>query len=231
MPALAEGWREDEPPWVHGGPCGQDARIPKTVSRGAWPTIEFATAELARAHVAEVKARRLPEIEKVEREVHARLKKEINYWDARAFDLKEQERAGRKTRLNWRNAARGKIEPAAMEAGMATERALGNTATDVSAGKVECDIVSYDPGARHLRFIEVKGRADGDDTLMVTRQEVITSLHEPEKIILALVEVTDGVAGEPRYVQGALDAREPPFDQDAIQFNLKRLLERAEVPG
>ena len=193
--------------------------------------IEFATAELARAHVADIEARRLPEIEKVEREVHARLKKEINYWDARAFDLKEQERAGRKTRLNWRNAARGKIELAAMEAGMATERALGNTATDVSAGKVECDIVSYDPGARHLRFIEVKGRADGDDTVMITRQEVITSLHEPEKFVLALVEVTDGVAGEPRYVQGALDAREPPFDRDAIQFSLKRLLERAEVPG
>ena len=67
---------------------------------------EFATVELGRAHVAEVKARRLPEIEKVEREVRARLTKEINYWDARAFELKEQERAGKKTRLNWQNAAR-----------------------------------------------------------------------------------------------------------------------------
>ena len=37
--------------------------------------------------------------------------------------------------------------------------------------------------------------------------------------------------GEPRYVRGALDEREPPFEQDAIQYNLKRLLERAEVPG
>ena len=118
-----------------------------------------------------------------------------------------------------------------MEAVMATERGLGNTATDVSAGKVGYDIVSYDPKARRLRFIEVKGRAGGADTVMITRQEVITSLHEPEKFILALVEVNDGVAGEPRYVRGALDAREPPFDQDAIQFNLKRLLERAEVPG
>ena len=35
----------------------------------------FATVELARAHVAEVRARRLPEIEKVEHEVDARLKK------------------------------------------------------------------------------------------------------------------------------------------------------------
>ena len=66
----------------------------------------FATVELARAHVAEIKARRLPEIEKVEHEVDARLRKEINYWDARAFELKEQQRAGKKTRLNWENTER-----------------------------------------------------------------------------------------------------------------------------
>ena len=68
--------------------------------------VEFATVELAQGHVAEVKARRLPEIAKVEQEVKARLKKEINYWDSRAFELKEEERAGKKTRLNWQNAER-----------------------------------------------------------------------------------------------------------------------------
>ena len=257
--------------------------------------MEFATADLARVHVREVKARRLPEIEKVEREVNARLKKEINYWDARAFELKEQESAGKKTRLNWQNAARRaedlaerlkrrtalldkekfissrpprvrggmlvfprgmittrasekegatpctagfsadsaarrEIELAAMEAVMDAEHAVGNLATDVSARKVGYDILSHDPVGRCLRFIEVKGRVGGADTVTITRQEVITSLHEPEKFILALVEVNDGVASTPRYVRGALDAREPPFDQDAIQFNLKRLLDRAEVP-
>ena len=254
---------------------------------------EFATVDLARAHVAEVKARRLPEIEKVEHEVDARLRKEINYWDARAFELKEQQRAGKKTRLSWENAerratelaerrkrrmalleqekfisslpprvrggmiviprglldaragardgaspagfaqdpaARRKIELAAMEAVMAAERELGNTPEDVSARKVGYDIASYDPGARSHRFIEVKGRVDGADTVMITRQEIVTSLHEPEKFILAFVEVSDGFAGEPQYVRGALDEREPPFDQDAIQFNLKRLLARSETP-
>ena len=48
----------------------------------------------------------MPEIKKVEHEVDARLKKEINYWDARAFELKEQQRAGKKSRLNWENAER-----------------------------------------------------------------------------------------------------------------------------
>jgi hypothetical protein len=257
--------------------------------------VRFATVELAQSHVADVRARRLPEVDKVEQEVRARLKKEINYWDARAFELKEEERAGKKTRLNWQNAqrraedlaerlkrrmamleqerfissqpprvrggmvvvprglldarrpaeqmagavpngfsedpiARRKIELAAMEAVMAVERALGNAPTDVSAQKVGYDIASYDPKADHLRFIEVKGRIDGADTVMITRQEVITSLHEPEKFILAIVQVENGFARQPRYVRGALDTREPPFGHNAIQFNIKSLLERAEVP-
>lgn len=257
--------------------------------------VRFATVELAQKHVAEVKARRIPEIDKVEQEVKARLKKEINYWDARAFELKEEERAGKKTRLNWQNAqrraeelaerlkrrlealdqerfisaqpprvrggmvviprglliarapadelaetangfsedpvARRKIEIAAMEAVMAVERTLGNTPTDVSAQKVGYDIASYDPRADHLRFIEVKGRIDGADTVMITRQEVITSLHEPDKFILAVVQVENGFAREPRYVRGALDTREPPFEHNAIQFSIKGLMERSETPS
>ena len=43
--------------------------------------VQFATVELAQAHVSEVKARRIPEIDKVEVEVKTRLSKEINYWD------------------------------------------------------------------------------------------------------------------------------------------------------
>ena len=114
---------------------------------------------------------------------------------------------------------------------MAAERELGNTPEDVSARKIGYDIASYDPDTRGHRFIEVKGRVDGADTVMITRQEIITSLHEPEKFILAVVEVSGGLAGEPRYVRGALDEREPPFDQTAIQFKLKRLLDRAGAPG
>lgn len=249
----------------------------------------LATVDLARTHVTEVKARRLPEIAKIEHEVDARLRKEINYWDARAFELKEQQRAGKKTRLNWENAerratelverrkrrlallekekyisslpprvrgglmvipsgllnardctqdgvpkeftqdpaVRREIEMAAMEAVMEMERHLGNTPEDVSKQKVGYDILSYDPQSRSYRFIEVKGRVSGADTVMITRQEIITSLHEPEKFILALVEVHEGIAGVPHYINGALDEREPPFDQTAIQFNLNRLLKRA----
>lgn len=258
--------------------------------------LKFASADLAQKHVSEVKARRMPEIDKVEREVKARLNKEINYWDSRAAELKEEERAGKKTRLNWQNArrraddlaerlrrrrenleqerfilalpprvrggmvvipnglltqranpkpsqagaaptgfsedpvARRVIELAAMDAVMATERALGHLPEDVSKQKLGYDIQSYDPKREHLRFIEVKGRILGADTIMITRQEVITSLHEPEKFILALVSVDGNYAIQPRYIYGALDTREPPFGHNAIQFHIKTLLEKAEEP-
>ena len=256
--------------------------------------MRFAAVTLAQEHVAGVRNRRGPDIDKVEQEVKARLSSEINYWDSRAFVFKEQEKAGRKTRLNWQNAerraeviaerlkrrldlieqerlispqpprirggmivvprgilreripaetgqsvgselsedpaARRVIEGKAMETVMATERALGNQPEDVSAQKVGYDIASYDPDTDHMRFIEVKGRIDGADTVMITRQEVITSLHEPRKFILAIVQVASGVPHSPRYVYGALDTREPPFEQSAIQFSLNNLLEQAEEP-
>lgn len=256
--------------------------------------INYATIDLAQKHLSEVRARRLPEIDKVEQEVRARLKKEINYWDSRAFELKEEERAGKKTRINWQNAerraedlaerlkrrtllieqerfisaqpprvrggmvvipkgllerrmpkdgaavtpngfsedpaARREIELAAMNAVMEAERALGNAPVDVSAQKVGYDIASYDPKADHMRFIEVKGRIDGADTIMVTRQEVITSLHEPEKFILAIVQVENGFAREPRYVRRPF-SQEPEFGVTAIQVQLKSLLERSEQPS
>lgn len=64
----------------------------------------FAIANLVPAHLDEVKRRRLAEIDKVEREVRARLNREINYLDARAARLREEERAGKEQRINATNA-------------------------------------------------------------------------------------------------------------------------------
>ena len=257
------------------------------------PAKRFATEELAQQHVAEVRDRRLPQIDKVKQEVELRLKKEINYWDSRAAELKEEERAGKKTRTNWQNAARRaediadrmrrrleqlemerfisaqpprvrggmvvvprglldsraavcepapdrpmrsqdpaarrEIEIAAMRAVMEKERFMGHDPVDVSSEKRGYDILSFDPVADHNFFIEVKGRVDGADTVMVTRNEIVTSLNEPEKYILAIVKVTDGIPGEPSYVRGELDTRgEPPFEQSAVEFVIDRLLKRAE---
>lgn len=126
--------------------------------------------------------------------------------------------------------ARRVIELAAMDAVIATERALGNVPSDVSAQKIGYDIASYDPRTKHLRFIEVKGRIHGADSVMITRQEVITSLHEPEKYILAIVQVENGFAQAPRYLHGPLSDYEPSFETTAIQFDLAKLLSRSGPP-
>ena len=253
--------------------------------------VQFATVELAQGHVAEVRARRVPEIDKVEQEVKARLKKEINYWDARAFELKEQEKAGKKTRLNWQNAqrraedlaermkrrldlieqerfisaqpprvrggmvvvpagllrermavdmahagsgfsedpvARREIEIKAMEAVMAAERELGNEPRDVSNQRgLGYDIESFDPATGHLRFLEVKGRVDTADTVMITRNELMASLNKQDDFFLVFVPITDGYAQRPVYRPGRLMTREPEFGQTAIQFTISSLLEQA----
>jgi len=65
----------------------------------------FAIQEMVPKHFQELQTRRLPMIDKVEREVTSRLRREINYWDHRAEDLKLQERSGkRNAKLNSDNA-------------------------------------------------------------------------------------------------------------------------------
>jgi Domain of unknown function (DUF3883) len=64
----------------------------------------YAISTLVPNHLAEVKQRRLTEIDKVERAVRDRLTREINYWDMRAARLREEERAGKEQRVNAQNA-------------------------------------------------------------------------------------------------------------------------------
>lgn len=61
----------------------------------------YAIANVVPEHLAEVRERKLTLLDKTEAAVKDRLTKEINYWDFRAEQLKEQERAGKaNARLN-----------------------------------------------------------------------------------------------------------------------------------
>ena len=81
------------------------------IVEAGWLSGDVETLALAHAmtalvpkHLAEVKTRRIAEIDKIEREVRARLTREINWWDARAARLREEERAGKDQRINAQNA-------------------------------------------------------------------------------------------------------------------------------
>jgi hypothetical protein len=217
--------------------------------------------------------------------VRDRLTKEITYWDHRALDLKEQERAGKQPKMNAAMAERradelqvrlrkrmeelqqelrvsalppvvvggalvvpagalpsrvaspdgadaaarrAEVERLAMEAVLVAERRLGRIPTDVSARKLGYDVESEVPGEGRLLFIEVKGRADGADTITVTKNEILTALNMPDDFILAIVEV-DGTAHEPRYLHKPFRT-EPDFGASAVIYRLDELLARAEEP-
>ena len=83
------------------------ALLAPATDRATWlagPVLEaratgYAIERLSRSHLAEVRERTLDRIERTRREVHARLTYEINYWDSRFARFREQERAGKQTRL------------------------------------------------------------------------------------------------------------------------------------
>ncbi|MGC8712941.1 MAG: helicase-related protein [Leptodesmis sp.] len=144
-----------------------------------------------------------------------------------------------------------RVEQTAMAAVMAAERALGYEPQDVSGRKCGYDIESVVPGTGQLRFIEVKGRIVGAETVTVTKNEILTALNKPENFILALVQVpadqnfpegdafrakttsgTYAVPGEGcivRYVRQPFQ-REPDFGASSVNYEWRELWERGEEP-
>ncbi len=143
------------------------------------------------------------------------------------------------------------VERIAMEAVMAQERALGFEPRDVSDLKLGYDVESAVPGTGKLRFIEVKGRVEGADTITVTKNEILTGLNKPEDYFLAVVLVkrdilnqaaaSEGIAGflqayekqtpfrpaldglQLHYVQNPFQ-REPDFAATSVTYDLKQLI-------
>lgn len=149
-----------------------------------------------------------------------------------------------------------RVEMLAMQAVIAAEQALGYEPRDVSAEKLGYDIESRVPGKGRLRFIEVKGRIEGADKVIVTRNEILTALNKPENFILALVQVpkskefTEGDAWKVRASTGKYNVggdrdisrcvvryvwqpfqKEPDFGETESIYEWKYLWERGNKPG
>ena len=112
---------------------------------------------------------------------------------------------------------------------METERTLGFEPTDRETEKLGYDIESRIPGTGRLRFIEVKGRVHGADTITVTRNEILYSMNKPEDYRLAIVEFLDDGAHRVHYLREPF-RREPDFDAASVNYSFKDLLARAEPP-
>jgi superfamily II DNA or RNA helicase len=120
-------------------------------------------------------------------------------------------------------------EQIAMQAVMQAEADLDNYPRDVSQEKIGYDIESFDPKTGRLRFIEVKGRKAGADTITVYHTEILNALNAKEQFILALVEIENAKAAEPRYVLNPFTS-EPDSGAVSVNYKLKELLTRSTTP-
>jgi len=130
--------------------------------------------------------------------------------------------------------ARERVERIAMQAVMDAERALGYEVTDVSAQKCGWDVTSLpkseDGALKTSRHIEVKGRAKGQSTITVTKNEILYGLNQSGKFILAVVLVDGDKIEGPFYVRQPF-TQEPDWAEASKNLDLGQLLARAVAPG
>ena len=113
---------------------------------------------------------------------------------------------------------------------MKVEEGLGFQPFDCETEKRGYDIESKVPGEGKLRFIEVKGRAAGAETLTVTRNEILYSLNKPEDFILAMVEFQPEGEYRTRYLRQPFSS-EPDFGVTSVNYDFAQLLARSEEPS
>jgi hypothetical protein len=118
----------------------------------------------------------------------------------------------------------------AREIVMGVERRLGFEPTDRELDKLGYDIESRLPGTGRLRFLEVKGRVTGAETITVTRNEILYSLNKPEDFILAIVEFMEGDGHRVHYLRQPFQ-REPDFGVTSVNYSFAELLARAGDPS
>lgn len=122
--------------------------------------------------------------------------------------------------------ARKRVEKLAMQAVISYEESQGYRTEDVSAQKCGWDVTSHSNNGE-IRFLEVKGRVKGAPTVTVTRNEILTSLNQPDKFILAIVLVDGNNAESPVYIRRPFQ-KEPEFGVTSINYDVNQLISLGE---
>lgn len=127
---------------------------------------------------------------------------------------------------------RKRIELIAMQAVIDAETRLGHSVKDVSREKCGWDITSQPPSIEGklaaARHIEVKGRAQGQTTVTVSRNEIIYGLNQANQFILAIVLVDGESYQGPYYLKNPFN-QEPDFGVASINYDLEELLSQATL--
>ena len=112
---------------------------------------------------------------------------------------------------------------------MAVERSLGFEPVDREFEQLGYDIESRVAGTGKLRFIEVKGRVSGAETITITKNEILYSLNKPDDYILAIVEFLGDNDQRVHYLRQPFE-REPDFGVTSVNYDFTGLLTRAGKP-
>jgi len=116
---------------------------------------------------------------------------------------------------------------------MDVERSLGFEPVDREFDKLGYDIESAIPGTGRLRFIEVKGRISGADTVTVTKNEILYSLNKPDDFILAIVEFAEVGTHKVHYLRRPFHGKgiTTDFSGATVNFPFAQLLSEAALPS
>jgi hypothetical protein len=118
----------------------------------------------------------------------------------------------------------------------AAETRLGHDTKDVSVEKCGWDITAYLPLPGALlpaeRHLEVKGLGADNDTVIITRNEILYALNQHEKFVLVLVRLgAGGEAGSIHYVPQPFSAGDAPADGIIHNaYQLRHFLSRGLSP-
>ncbi|HED65256.1 MAG TPA: DUF3883 domain-containing protein [Planctomycetes bacterium] len=125
------------------------------------------------------------------------------------------------------------VDRRAVDAVLATERALGRQPVEMAHHNPGYDIESRDPETGDLFFIEVKGRLEGAETITVKARQVRQAQNTPDRFILALVVVPEDRQADPavHYVLHPFQGAELPFAAVSITLSLPDLIAQSVDPG
>jgi hypothetical protein len=116
---------------------------------------------------------------------------------------------------------------------MEVERGLGYVPVDRELEKLGYDIESAVPGTGRLRFIEVKGRVSGADTITVTKNEILYSLNKPDDFILAIVELLGDGKHKTHYLRRPFHGKgiTTEFSGATVNFPFAQLIAEGAAPS
>lgn len=131
-----------------------------------------------------------------------------------------------------RQGDRRAVEYIAMNAVLNIELDLGYAPRDVSREKCGFDIESRIPKEQQseagcLRFLEVKGRRKGAETVTVSKNEILTALNKPDDFILVIVEV-DGEQTSTVYLKRPFK-NTPDFSATSVTYKIEELMAASDL--